>query len=197
MINSDPVAFSGLSSIFATNYDKIPLYPKRKFFFWRILVSLLIILLVFLSWPKQGSLEVSLSPANLLELTNQDRDKFGLDPLKMNTRLTRAAYAKAEHMLRNAYFAHVSPQGVEPWNFIKEQNFAYAFAGENLAINYTSSYELEHDFLGSPSHRSNILSPNFTETGIAVVEGEIRGEPVILTVQLFATPAFESISLSQ
>ena len=107
----------------------------------------------------------------------------------MNAKLQLAAEEKARHILQNGYFAHNSPEGIKPWDFIKNAGFAYDFAGENLALNYTSSYELEKDFLASPDHRDNLLSPLYSETGVAVVSGTFKGEPAVITVQMFATPA--------
>lgn len=150
---------------------------------------------VLFAWPRQSALEYNLSPDNILAIVNHDRENLGLNPLRMNARLSRAAYAKAEHMLRNAYFAHTSPNGIEPWDFIKEQSFKYSFAGENLAMNYTSSYELENDLLHSPSHRDNLLSPVYSEMGIAVVEGELDGQTAVLTVQMFGSPAPDQLGM--
>lgn len=165
-----------------------PVLPNQKVF-WRRFFSIgFIILSAFLALPRQAAFESSLTPDIILNLVNQDRAESGLGSLQLNQRLTRAAYAKAEHMLRHAYFAHTSPSGVEPWDFIKGQDFDYAFAGENLAINYTSSYELENDLLQSPTHRENLLSPLYSEMGIAVVEGKFLGENAVITVQLFASP---------
>lgn len=185
MMSSEPGVSSAGADVLSLNYRRLPNFSGQKFLPYALLVTL-VILSIFLAWPKQAAYEVNLSPDNLLHLVNQDRLRLGLQPLKMNSRLNRAAYGKAEHMIRHNYFAHTSPQGVEPWDFIKEQNFRYSSAGENLAMNYTSSYELENDFLGSPAHRQNLLSPLFTDTGIAVVEGEFEGKPVLMTVQVFA-----------
>lgn len=188
MIKSKELILSGFSETYFPNHEIVPHIPKKGLFFWRLFLCAAVFLTVFLSLPKRATLEVSLSPDNLLLLLNRDRSQHHLQPLRINSRLMRAAYAKGEHMLRHSYFAHVSPEGVEPWDFIRDQNFNFAFAGENLARGYTSSYELENDFLQSSSHRENLLSPLFTETGIAVIEGELDDRPVILTVQIFAAP---------
>lgn len=189
MINSKELVLPAFPEVYFTNGETTPRIPKKNLNFWRFFLCAVVFLTVFLSLPKQATQEISLSADNLLSLVNQDRSKHNLKPLQTNSRLMRAAYAKGEHMLRNSYFAHVSPEGVEPWDFIRDQNFSFAYAGENLARGYTSSYELINDFLQSSSHRENLLSPLFTETGIAVIEGELDGGPVILTVQIFAAPS--------
>ena len=157
-----------------------------------LFVVLGIILLSLLSsvlLPHKGTADYTGSVENLLQILNQDRIKYGLKPLAPNPKLEAAAEAKAKDILKNNYFAHVSPTGREPWDFIKGQGFKYAFAGENLAINYTNPYELENDFMASPGHRENLLSPLFTEVGIAVLSGTYHGKPAVITVQMFASPS--------
>ena len=109
-------------------------------------------------------------------------------PLRINVSLSNAALSKAKHMLEYGYFSHTSPGGLKPWDFIRQEKISYAFAGENLARGYASAYELQADLLKSPSHRENLLSPIFSEIGIAVLKGTLHGDAVIITVQLFATP---------
>lgn len=160
--------------------------PTKIPTFWKIFLVVLLAGFSLVSLPREGAVEQSLTGNNLLALVNQDRIREGMVPLLENAKLRQAAEAKARYILQNGYFAHTSPEGVTPWDFIKATGFAYAFAGENLALNYTSSYELEKDFLQSPGHRKNLLSPLYSETGIAVVSGMFKGEPAVVTVQMFA-----------
>lgn len=155
---------------------------------WKTLVVFTILLFSLVYLPRYEASETKLTGTNLLNALNADRLRNGLTPLEENPQLLRAAYAKAQDILKNNYFAHTSPTGVKPWDFIKSEGFAYAFAGENLAINYQNAQELEQDFLKSPSHRENLLSPLFSAVGIAVVKGVSRGQSAIVTVQMFAAP---------
>lgn len=158
---------------------------------WRsfsLVLAIVIPLLVF-SIPARGSFELTLTADNILALSNRDRGQIGLPPLRLDARLQKAALEKARDILENNYFSHISPSGTAPWDFIRNQGFKYLYAGENLALNYASPYELIDDFLKSPSHRENLLSPFFSEIGIAVVRGNFNDKPAIITVQLFAAPA--------
>jgi uncharacterized protein YkwD len=161
---------------------------QKEFWMWKVLLVFAIFLFSFVARPATEAREISLSPDNLVKIINQDRIKQGLYPLEENKTLQTAAYAKARDILLNDYFAHTSPAGVKPWEFIKSAGFAYGFAGENLALNYSSPYELEQDFLKSPNHRENLLSPLFSQIGIAVVSGTLHGQPAVITVQMFAAP---------
>lgn len=129
----------------------------------------------------------SISESEVIALTNNTRVKEGLNPLISNTKLSAAAEDKAYDMLKNNYFAHTSPKGVEPWFWIKKAGYDYKYAGENLAINYTSAKEQQNAWMKSPTHRANILNAHYQEIGVATVEGEINGEVSIVTVELFGT----------
>ena len=153
-----------------------------------IKAALLLIVLVssMLLVPREGSGESSFTPQNLISLLNQERIINGLSPLKTNLLLEKAAYTKARDMLQNGYFAHTAPDGTKPWNFVKSAGVEYAFAGENLAINYTDADELNRDFMQSPTHRENLLSPLFSEIGIAIVPGTYQGQDAVMIVEIFA-----------
>lgn len=138
--------------------------------------------------PLTAETEKNLTAENLLSVLNEDRGQEGLSPLRMNLRLAEAARKKAEHILQNGYFAHTSPAGIEPWDFIRAAGFDYSFAGENLAMNYSNAHELQSDLLQSPAHRDNLRSAAFTEIGIAVVQGLYLGQMTSITVQIFGTP---------
>jgi len=121
----------------------------------------------------------------LLTLTNQEREEIGLLPLKTNRALTEAAKQKARDMFRQDYWAHVSPDGVEPWDFILDERYDYSYAGENLAKNFQTSKEVVVAWHASPSHRDNLLSENYNEVGFAVVDGVLDGYETTLVVQMF------------
>jgi uncharacterized protein YkwD len=57
-------------------------------------------------------------------------------------------------------------------------------AGENLAWGYDGPRAALAGWLGSPSHRANVLDEGFTETGVAVVWNGSR----LLFVQEFGLP---------
>jgi hypothetical protein len=106
-----------------------------------------------------------------------------------NELLNLAAQLKAMDMAKSGYFAHVSPQGITPWYWFEKVGYKYTYAGENLVVNFTTPDEVISALLNSPSHRANLLSNTYTETGIGVARGMYGGEEVIFLVQLFGTPA--------
>lgn len=125
----------------------------------------------------------------LVQQTNESRAAEYLSTLKVNPALEAAAAAKARDMVEKGYFAHTSPEGVEPWYWFQLLGYKYAYAGENLAVNFSESRDVTDAWLKSPLHKANILNRNFTEIGIATAEGFFNGKPAVFVVQLFGTPA--------
>src|SRR6266545_3240871 len=108
----------------------------------------------------------SLSPERIRDLVNADRRLMGLNALSLNPDLNSAAFAHAQDMVVNHYFAHNSPVGIQPWHWIQNSGYSYAYAGENLALGYNNASELENSWMSSPSHRANILSSVYKDMGL-------------------------------
>jgi hypothetical protein len=134
-------------------------------------------------------LSADVLPAVVATLTNDVRTKNSLTPLSVSDVLTRAATLKANDMAANGYFAHTSPTGLTPWHWFGEVGYTFIYAGENLAINFNDSNTVEQAWLNSPTHRANILSPNFTQIGIATATGTYNGKTTTFVVEMFGMPA--------
>lgn len=135
--------------------------------------------------PGVLSYASNISFNDLFAETNKIREQNGLKPLTTNDKLSAAAYKKAQHMFKNNYWAHVSPDGTEPWYFILNEQYDYVYAGENLAKNFNNSRDVVEAWYKSPSHRENLLNPNYEEIGYAVVNGVLDGYQTTLVVQMF------------
>lgn len=125
----------------------------------------------------------AISAHRILELVNNDRAEYGLSPLVLNPTLTLAALSKAQDMIQNNYFSHVSPAGTKPWHWLKSLGYEYTYAGENLAAGFEDPTELEKQWMESAEHRANILSPFYHELGLAVV----KNDDTTLIVQFFGS----------
>ena len=134
----------------------------------------------FLAAVEQGA---------LIALTNSDRTTYSLRPLGTHPLLNAAAEAKARDMAARGYFSHAGPSGEEPWSWLQRAGYAYEYAGENLAVHFSDSSDVERAWMASPTHRANILKPQYTEIGIGVAQGYFNGEPATYVVQYFASPA--------
>lgn len=136
----------------------------------------------------------SITKDNLIQLTNQERQKYGMPSLTENARLNSAALAKANNMFQLQYWDHFGPNGETPWQFIKGSGYSYVYAGENLAKGFKSSEGVVQAWMASPTHRDNILSGNYREIGIATLDGVLNGEQVTLVVQMFGNATSNTIS---
>ena len=135
----------------------------------------------------------SIAVKELLHETNKIREEHGLSRLRLNRSLTHAAENKATHMFSNNYWAHIAPDGTEPWGFILNENYDYTYAGENLAKNFNDSRAVVDAWYKSPTHRDNLLNPNYDEIGFAVVGGVLEGYETTLVVQMFGRPRDTSL----
>jgi len=125
---------------------------------------------------------------NLLKDTNKERELYHLPPLTYNQKLALAAQKKAKNMFLENYWAHYSPEGESPWDFILATGYRYEYAGENLAKNFLFSQDVVNAWMKSPSHRENILRKEYSQVGFAVKDGILNGEETTLVVQMFAKP---------
>ena len=125
----------------------------------------------------------------LVNLTNQNRVLANLSELKVSPVLEKAAQMKANDMATKSYFAHNSPEGLTPWYWFDQAGYRYVFAGENLAVNFEESSDVETAWMNSRGHFLNIMNPKFTEIGIATSTGLYKGRQAIFVVQLFGAPS--------
>ncbi len=126
-------------------------------------------------------------PEQIITLTNTERISRGLSLLKLDPVLSEAARRKASDMIAKDYWAHVSPSGTQPWFFITESGYSYRYAGENLARDFSDPNSVVKAWLGSPSHRENLLSARYQDIGVAVIDGKLGGRETTLVVQMFGT----------
>lgn len=128
-------------------------------------------------------------PGVLTALTNTDRTANGLASLTADPLLAEAAQNKANDMAAKGYFSHVTPDGKTPWYWFDAVGYTYTYAGENLAVDFTESKDVEDAWMKSPAHHANIVKAQYTKIGIGVAQGTYKGQLATFVVQFFATPA--------
>lgn len=130
----------------------------------------------------------NINPEEVVRLTNEKRVANGLSALVVNPALSEAARRKGIDMIERDYWAHVAPDGTEPWKFFSDAGYKYKVAGENLARDFSNPHSAVDAWMASSSHRENILSSKYEEIGVAVVEGDLGGIDTTIVVQFFGTP---------
>jgi uncharacterized protein YkwD len=134
---------------------------------------------------EPGKFEMSKEEQTLLELTNKEREKEKLPPLKPNALLFQAARAHSANMAKQEKLEHML-DGKNPAQRVKATGYAYLEMGENISWgeNPTSEVVIK-GWMDSKVHRENILKPGFKEIGLAIVRTP-RGEA--WATQVFAIP---------
>lgn len=126
--------------------------------------------------PSSASFDARGWEAEILRLTNLERQNAGLGTMASCARLATAALGHTNRMLAGQFFAHDDPvtgsaivdrirntgylEGAGAWN-----------VGENIAIGYESAAATMVFWMNSPGHRANILNSVFTHLGIGVSIG--------------------------
>jgi len=146
--------------------------------------------------PRILGYAANISPDEVIRLTNEKRVENGLPPLTQNSTLSQAAQAKGADMLSKGYWSHVAPDGTTPWKFFLDFGYKYRYAGENLARDFQNPSSAVDAWMNSPSHKENMLSSKYKETGVAVVEGDLAGIDSTIIVQFFGTKYTDTIPIA-
>jgi len=112
-----------------------------------------------------------ITPDTVLTQMNAYRAKEGLAPLRFDQRLMLAAGDRMHDMEDLEYWAHDAPDGRSPFVWLKPRGYDFRFAGENLATGFETVELLVEGWMESPGHRANILSTDYADVGIAVIDG--------------------------
>lgn len=111
----------------------------------------------------------------VIDLTNQERQKNGLSPLQLDWQLSRVARYKSRNMRDVGYFSHRSPTYGSPFDMMKSFNIEYSQAAENIAAGQTSAEQVVREWMDSPGHRKNILTGSYTHIGVGYAKGGSYG----------------------
>jgi uncharacterized protein YkwD len=128
----------------------------------------------------------------LVARTNAARREQKLAELSVNARLTAAAQGLADHMARTGQFSH-NADGRTPAQRAEAQQYSWRFIAENIAFRsdaYAETDEtarlLMEQWLNSPGHRQNLLSPQPTQCGMGY---SVATNGAVYAVQVFAAPS--------
>lgn len=138
--------------------------------------------------------ESNITVSSLLNQTNVYRQENKVGNLNLNDKLNKAAYLKAQDMLAKQYWAHDSPDGVQPWKWFGDVGYNYDEAGENLAKNFSTTNGVMTAWIDSPIHKANIVKSSYKDVGFAVVSGLMDKKPATLVVALYGSPANNTVA---
>jgi uncharacterized YkwD family protein len=102
----------------------------------------------------------------VVELVNVERQKYGLPALYYDSAISDVARTKSADMAVNNYFSHYSPTYGMASDMLLSFGITWTAWGENIASGQDTPEEVVSQWMNSPSHRDNILSPNFVFIGV-------------------------------
>ena len=121
----------------------------------------------------QGSAPGTTLEREAFRLLNDARVAHGCPALAWSDTAAAVAEAHAADMVARNFFSHNNPDGVSPGRRLMLAGIGWRRVGENIADTPGgSAADVARQWLGSPAHRTNVLTCEFTETGI----GESRGK---------------------
>jgi uncharacterized protein YkwD len=104
------------------------------------------------------------------DLINQYRHDKGLKPLQLNAQLTEAAKAHSRDLAQWDRISHYGSDGSNPWDRVKRAGYHARLAAENVGTGQVDFQEVLRGWKESPGHNKNLLLPDATHMGIALVQ---------------------------
>jgi uncharacterized protein YkwD len=107
----------------------------------------------------------------VLDITNSERARAGLSPLRLHSQLNAAAQAHSNDMARNNFLSHTGSDGSSPFDRMKRHGYTVGWAAENVASGHSSPQDVMRGWMNSSGHRTNILNPRYRDIGIGYARG--------------------------
>lgn len=151
---------------------------------------------IVLALPQNIPTNAAQAEQQVLNLVNQARmqsrkcgsARYGATgSLRLNAVLTKAAQLHAQDMAKHQQMQHEGSDGSTPAQRLTRQGYKWRAVGENVAAGAGGAEEVVAGWLASPGHCANIMSPLFTEMGLAFAVND-RDEYAVYWAQSFATP---------
>jgi len=139
----------------------------------RLTLFLVLIVGIFLTAP--GSLfakppQTASSEGQLFSSLNRERAALGLPVLQWDDALASAARQHAARMAQSDQMSHQLPGESDLLTRLAASGARFSVIAENVAVGPDAAV-IHSMWMHSPGHRANILSPELSAVGIAVVQG--------------------------
>ena len=141
------------------------------------------------SKSRGASISMTKTEQEIFDMVNEARAEHGLPALSSNPKLLRVARQYSKKMASEGFFSHTGPGGEDVVDRLNEAGVKrYRSVGENIFFSQNERNvprTAVRGWLESPGHRKNMLSPDYTETGLGLATA---AENKVYVTQVFLEP---------
>ncbi len=101
-----------------------------------------------------------------LKLVNEERAKYGIAPLTLNSTINQAANIRTKELL--TLFSHTRPDGSDCFTVFNEVGLS-PYGAENIAAGNSTVDATIQQWIDSSGHHENMINSDYTQMGIAYV----------------------------
>ena len=116
---------------------------------------------------RQNQFELTKAEQQVIDLTNAERKKENLPPLKVSLILSKVARDYSAKMAKQQKLDHYL-DGTKVGERVKAGGYKYSYIGENLAAGDVPVPQIVEGWMKSKLHRENILNDKYTEIGVGI-----------------------------
>ncbi|MGK7889998.1 MAG: CAP domain-containing protein [Leptolyngbyaceae cyanobacterium] len=118
------------------------------------------------SGNRNESVSISAFGEQVVQLTNEFRAEYGLQPLAFNLDLIESAQGHSDDMASQDFFSHTGLDGSSPGDRALEAGYPSSYVWENIGTGYTTPEEAVQGWINSPGHRDNMLNSEINVIGV-------------------------------
>jgi uncharacterized protein YkwD len=107
----------------------------------------------------------------ILTTINEARAGTGARPLKLDLRVSLAAFGHSTDQALAQSMSHSDAAGTNAGTRLQAAGYNWSTWGENVAAGQADCATVTAAWLGSSTHRANIMNPLFRDVGVAMVLG--------------------------
>lgn len=117
--------------------------------------------------PTGGAPRIDIIAAR--DMVNKYRASKGLKPIELHPQLSNAAAKHSKDLARLDKISHFGSDGSNPWQRVERTGYKPKLAAENVGTGQKDFSEVMKGWKASPSHNENLLLPDASHMGIALV----------------------------
>lgn len=102
----------------------------------------------------------------VLDLSNAERARAGVPPLRLNAQLMAAAQTHTNLMVQRNQLSHQLPGEPSLGDRVSQTGYRWSGVAENIAQGQQTPEAVLQSWMNSTGHRNNLLNPNYRDLGV-------------------------------